>query len=238
MKSILLIEDSIEISELVEMHLKNLGFHVDKAFDGEIGLSKAQNNQYNLIILDLFLPTKSGMEICQILRKQEDLTPILILSARSEDSDKVRGFNLGANAYLTKPFNLKSLTDSVEILLDEKKVEIKKPVNLTCGLLIFKDFTLDTGQQILKVRGKIVPMDQKEYQLLGLLACNPGVIYSRGEILKLIWGFDLRAYRHKVTSYISTIRQKIEPNFLKPHYILISHDGGFKFNKKIKSMKK
>jgi len=238
MKKILLIEDSIEISELVEIHLKNLGFHLEKAFDGEMGLRKAKNNQYHLIILDLFLPKIGGMEICDALRKHGDSTPILMLSARSENADKLKGFNLGANAYLTKPFNLQSLTDSVKALLDKKKVETLKPNRSTCELLVFKHFTLDTEQQILKINGRIIHMDQKEYQLLSLLACNPGIVYSRSEILKEIWGFDLQAYRYKVTSYISKIRQKIEPNFLKPYYILVSPNGSFKFNEKIVPMNK
>jgi len=232
-RSILLVEDNNEISALVEIHLENLNFQLDKAFDGETGLNKAKNNQYNLIILDLFLPKKDGIEVCKTLRELGILTPVLMLSSRSENFDKIRGFKVGADAYLTKPFNLKKLSHSIESLIgDNNQLKIGKPSKLTCAVLVFKDFTLDTNQQIISIGNRIIPMKPKEYALLSLLACNPGIVYSRKEILQLIWGFDLKEYRYKVTSYISQIRQKIEPNFLNPNYILASQDGGFKFNEK------
>jgi len=238
-KKILLVEDNIEISNLIELHLKNLDFQIDKAYDGEIGFQKARKNQYSLIILDIFLPSMDGMEICQNLRASGDKTLILMLSARSENSDKVKGFKTGANAYLTKPFNLKTLSDSVNQLISDsdKQTEVKKISNVQCDLQVFKDFTLDTYHKILKVKGVIVPMEEKEGKLLSLLVCNPGIVYSRSEILKLIWGFDLKTYRYKVTSCISKIRQKVEPNFQKPNYILASVEGGFKFNEKILPLK-
>lgn len=238
-KKILLVEDSVEISDLIDLHLKSLDYQIDKAYDGNIGLEKASINQYSLIILDLFLPGKDGIEICQTLRQSGDSTPILILSARAENTDKIRGFKTGANAYLTKPFNLKSLSNCVKDLIENNGIskKVKKQNGPSCNIQIFKDFTIDTVRKVLVVKGKLTAIEEKEYQLLCLLVCNPGMTYSRSEILKHIWGFDLKAYRYKVTSYISKIRQKIEPNFQKPKYILASLQGGFKFNEKILPLK-
>lgn len=235
-KKILLVEDSIEISDLVELHLVNSGFQIDKAFDGAIGLSKAIGNQYHLIILDLSLPQKNGIEICQTLRKTGDLTPILMLSAWSENSDKIRGYKVGANAYLTKPFRLKALTESVNSLIKNKPNTSILYCNDNDSInkkLTFQDFTIDLEEKVLMKNNQIIPMTYKEYCLLHLLALNPGKVYSRSEILTLIWGFDLRAYRYKVTSYISKIRRKVEPDFLNPIYILPSNEGGFKFNEQM-----
>ncbi len=236
-KKVLLVEDNIEISDLIVLHIENDGFQIDKALDGEIGLSKAQNNQYSLIILDLSLPKVGGLEICKSLREGGNLTPILILSAWSEDSDKVNGLLVGADAYLTKPFSLKSLTENVQHLIDggSQTTTIEKSLDLTCKVIAFKNFTIDTERKIIIINGKHVTMDSKAYNLLNLLVCNQGKIFTRSEILQLIWGFDLRTYRYKVTSCINRIRRKIEPDFLKPIYIL-SDEGGFKFNEKILSM--
>jgi len=233
-KDVLLIEDNIELSELVEIHLSNLNLHIDKAFDGITGLNKARRNYYNLIILDLFLPRIDGIEVCRALRASGDLTPVLILSSRAEDFDKVGGFKVGANAYLTKPFNLITLIRNVKnLLVGDYNIKVDKPSNFFCNTLVFKDFTFDTKQQLLIIKNSIIPMDEKEQQLLGLLICNPGIVYSRSEILKLIWGFDLKTYRYKVTSLVNRVRQKIELDFLNPHYILVTDEGGFKFNEEI-----
>ncbi len=236
-KRVLLIEDSIEINTLIELHLENLNFDVDKAFDGDIGLDKAINNKYNLIILDLFLPKVGGLEICQSLRNAGDKTPILLVSAMSENPDKNKCFEVGANAYLTKPFSIQTLTENVQKLTEANNVDtlIKNVTSLDCKTHAFKDFIIDTEKHVLIVNSETLFLKEKEYQLLNLFVCNPGKIFSRSEILKLIWGFDLKEYRYKVNSCVSRIRQKVEPDFSNPIYILPSNEGGYKFNEQMLS---
>lgn len=229
---ILLVEDNTDLVDLIQLHLEDMNCTVDVALNGTTGLEKGLSKPYHLIILDLTLPQMDGLEICRALRNQGTKTPIMMLTARSEERDKSSGLNIGADYYLTKPFSIHEFKLGVSQLLalggtriydiDTSQFECAK---LTCG-----DLEIDTAAKTVRLKSKVIDLEEKEYRLLAFLACYPGQVFSRSDILNMLWGYDVNTLRHTVTSYISRLREKIEPDFQNPFYLLSAEGGGYKFN--------
>lgn len=231
-KQILIVEDNPDIVDLIQLHLEDMNYEVDVALDGQTGLEKGLKNNYDLILLDLTLPYKDGLEISQTLRENQIETPILMLTARSEEIDKVAGMNMGANYYITKPFSISELKIGISKLLaaDDYKVFELNREKFECGLIKRGELEIDTNTKEVLLNSKPLELEEKEYLLLALLACQPGKAFSRSEILKTVWGYDINTLRHTVTSYIGKLRKKIEPDFQNPKYIVSAERGGYKFN--------
>lgn len=229
-RKVLIIEDDRDIARLVEMHVTDLGCKCDVAHDGEAGLSKALRNQYDLIILDLMLPGIDGLEICKEIRSEKNYTPILMLTARSEEFDKVLGLEFGADDYLTKPFSIRELVARVKAII--RRVDaVKDDVQGTAKTQIrFGDLHVDMEKRTVTLRGTKIELTAKEFDLLALFARNPGKAYTRQILLDLVWGYRFEGYDHTVNSHINRLRAKIEADSANPKYILTVWGVGYKFS--------
>ena len=229
-RRILLVEDDRDIAYLLELHLRDLCNEVVQVFDGQAGLALAQTQPFNLIILDLGLPGMDGLEVCRQLRKQQGYTPILMLTARTSEADRVLGLDVGADDYLTKPFGILELVarvkaifrrmDRIEAAPDKDNVQ----TTFQCG-----DLRVDMERRAVSLRDKTVELTAKEFDLLVHFAQHPGRVYSRGQLLDLIWGYGHDGYEHTVNSHINRLRAKIEHNPAEPAYILTVWGVGYKF---------
>lgn len=229
-KNILIIEDDEEITDLIEINLNGADYALDKAFDGETGLTKAREGQYNLIILDLMLPKLDGLEVCKRLRSEKIQTPILMLTAKSEEFDKVLGLELGADDYLTKPFSIRELLARIKANLRRVEVEHRSSEKFVEDQpLQFKDLTIDPRKRKVTLKDHTVSLTPKEFELLQLFASNPGKAFSRQELLEEIWGYQFEGYDHTVNSHINRLRSKIEEDPSDPVYLKTVWGVGYRF---------
>ncbi len=228
MKKVLVIEDNHSISDLLEIHLNDLDCEVTKIEDGLIGLKKALNNKFDLIVLDIMLPNLDGLEICKEIRKKENYTPILMLTSKSEEIDKVIGLEMGADDYLTKPFSIREFIARVKAIF--RRINAIKKEEVSNKSFQFGKLVIEPSKRRVKKNSKIVKLTVKEFDLLFFLASNPGKIYSREQLLNLVWGYQYKGYDHTVNSHINRLRNKIEDDLSNPKYILTSWGIGYKFN--------
>jgi DNA-binding response OmpR family regulator len=226
---ILVIEDSADIADLVALHLRDLGCEVKVASDGRSGLQLASGGDYDLVILDLMLPGLDGLEVCRRLRSGPRYTPILMLTAKSSELDRVLGLEIGADDYLTKPFSIRELVARVKAILrlTEKlgKEPAKADANITAG-----DMAIDVDRRSVTIGGDPVELTAKEFDLLVHFARNPGRVYTRQHLLDLVWGRGHLGYEHTVNSHINRLRGKIESDPAKPRFVLTVWGVGYKFN--------
>lgn len=226
---VLIVEDDPDIATLVKMHITDLGCKCDVANDGEVGLAMALKNQYDLLVLDLMLPGIDGLEICKEVRSEKNYTPILMLTSRSEEFDKVLGLEFGADDYLTKPFSVRELVARVKAIF--RRVEsVKDDVQGTGKKQIqFRDLKVDLEKRTVVCKDGKVELTAKEFDLLALFVKNPGKAYSRQGLLDSVWGYKFDGYDHTVNSHINRLRAKIEDDPADPKYILTVWGIGYKF---------
>lgn len=230
MNKVLLVEDDPHIGELVSIHLKDLNCEVDVATDGRDGYDMASKGTYSLIILDLMLPGMDGLEVCRQLRADKIHTHILMLTAKSEEIDKVLGLETGADDYLTKPFSIREFIARVKAILRRLKTLNGDPESNLNERLNIEDLAIDLVKRKVLLNEKKLELTPKEFDLLVLLAQKPGRVYSRNDLLDKIWGYNFNGYEHTVNSHINRLRAKIEPDINNPRYILTSWGVGYKFN--------
>lgn len=233
MKKVLIIEDDKSLADLVELHLKDISCEVQKADKAHIGQDLALENDYDLIILDLMLPDGDGMDICRTLRMEKNRTPILMLTAKSEEIDKVLGLESGADDYLTKPFSVRELVARVKAIWRRMEMDHGPETEEQPTTLAYGDLEIDLDKRMVSLSGKRIDLTPKEFDLLSLLAQNPGRSYSRMRLLNLIWGTQFEGYEHTVNSHINRLRSKIEPDVSNPTFILTSWGYGYRFNDQI-----
>jgi DNA-binding response OmpR family regulator len=225
---ILVIEDEEAISLAVRDELEFEGFDVDLIEDGTAGLQAILDDPPDLIVLDLMLPGTSGFEICQEVRRRDLTTPIVILTARAQEVDRVRGLDLGADDYLVKPFSLAELLARIRAVL--RRVAVSDPGIGSPLCLEIAGLNLDpTRHRVLK-HHREVKLTPKEFKLLELMLRNPGVVISRDEFLDQVWGAEVFVTHRTVDTHISALRKKIEDNPEEPSYILSVRGIGYKFN--------
>lgn len=230
MNKVLIVEDDPDIIGLIEIHLKDLECETTVSSNGREGFQLAFNNKYDLIVLDLMLPEMDGIQICQKLRALDIFTPILMLTAKSEEIDKVLGLESGADDYLTKPFGVREFIARVKSILRRQKQNIQvqkceRPENFN-----FEGLHIDEEKRKVTVDDKRIDLTPKEFDLLVLLAKNPGRSYDRDQLLKIVWGYEFNGYEHTVNSHINRLRAKVEPDLSKPKYILTTWGVGYRFN--------
>lgn len=230
MKNVLIIEDDKDITELLEIHLKDLNCKVTKAHDGERGLQAAQKQRFDLVVLDLMLPKFDGLEVCRRLRTEKYYTPILMLTAKSEELDKVLGLESGADDYLTKPFSVREFVARVKAIF--RRVEAMKEE--TSGPeaskeLVLGELVIDKEKRKVTAVGKKVELTPKEFDMLLLFASHPGRTFTREQLLNTVWGYQFEGYDHTVNSHINRLRSKIERNIVQPKYILTTWGVGYRF---------
>lgn len=231
MKKVLVIEDDKSIADLLEIHLKDLNCEVTTNLDGSEGLKTATSEPFDLIVLDLMLPKVDGLEICKEVRRKDIYTPILMLTAKSEEMDKVLGLEVGADDYLTKPFSIREFIARAKAIL--RRVEaIQKEIGSEADIKV-NDLTIEASKRKVTLRGDRIDLTPKEFDLLHLLASHPGKTYTREQLLNILWGYQYNGYEHTVNSHINRLRSKIEPDISKPKYILTSWGVGYRFNEEI-----
>jgi len=230
MKKILVIEDDKNIVELLSIHLQDLHCQVQYAFDGKEGLDKGLAGTFDLIILDLMLPTMNGMDVCQKLRAEKVKTPILMLTAKSEEIDKVLGLETGADDYMTKPFGIREFLARVKAIFRRSELSNATNVVQQTSVFNYKDLSIDIEKRKVLLNDSRIELSPKEFEILSLLASNPGKSYNRSRILNLVWGYDFEGYEHTVNSHINRLRAKIEPDMSNPTYILTAWGVGYRFN--------
>ena len=228
-RRILIVEDDPDISHLIEIHLNDIAFDVDIADNGVDGLNRASNHDYQLIILDLMLPGLDGLELCRRLRNMGINTPVLMLTAKSSEIDRVLGLELGADDYLTKPFSIKELQARVKAILRRIEMSSKQQkVNLEQNIKV-KSLAIDIAGRNVTIENKPVELTAKEFDLLLHFASNPGRVYSRGQLLDTVWGYSHSGYEHTVNSHINRLRKKIENDPQRSQYIETVWGVGYKF---------
>jgi len=233
MKRILMIEDDPSIIELAGIHLKDIHCEVTEANNGFEGLHLASTNYYDAIILDVMLPDINGIEICKRIRAEKNFTPIMMLTARSEEIDKIIGLETGADDYLTKPFSIREFTARVKALI--RRSELNNTDSLPVDEVIqYGKLLIDTQKRKVILDDVKIDLTPKEFDLLYLFMSNPGISYSRETLLNLVWGYEFSGYEHTVNSHINRLRTKIEPNLTNPKYILTTWGIGYRFTDEIK----
>lgn len=230
MKTVLVIEDDPHIAELLEIHLGDLGYELVHAADGVSGLERFRQQEYDLVILDLMLPKLDGFEVCKAIRAENTYTPILMLTSKSEELDKVLGLELGADDYITKPFSIRELMARIKAIfrrLEADKAEHTESVDNQ--ELVHGDLTIQVVKRKVLLSGRPIELTAKEFDLLVRFASNPGRPYSRQELLDLVWGYQFDGYDHTVNSHINRLRSKIEPDPANPRFIKTVWGIGYSF---------
>jgi len=228
-KRILLVEDDDDIADLLELHLTDEEYAVEVVSEGDEGLERALNGTYDLIILDIMLPGTDGFDICRRLRQEKCPTPILMVTAKTEEVDKVLGLELGADDYITKPFSIREVLARVKALfrrveVDQKSQKDPAPAPLKVGAL-----EVEPEKRKVEVDGTAVDLTSKEFELLLLFARNPGRAFSRDELLDEVWGYQYSGYSHTVNTHINRLRNKIEPDPSEPQYVKTVWGVGYRF---------
>ena len=223
---ILLVEDEEGLILTLTDRLQSEGFAVKSASDGEAGLSLAANENFDLIILDVMLPKKNGYDVCRDLRQKRIATPILMLTARGETIDKVLGLKLGADDYLTKPFEVMELLARIEALLRRAPQTTNQN---SADSFRFGEVEIDFRRAEIYKNDQPVELSAMEFKLLQYLIENRGRVHSRNDLLDAVWGYDAMPSTRTVDVHIAWLRQKLEPNPKYPQYIQTVHGLGYKF---------
>jgi DNA-binding response OmpR family regulator len=226
--AILVIEDDPDIGSLVELHLRDAGHRVAVEPNGRTGLERAMTGEYDLVILDLMLPGVDGLEICRRLRAEERHIPILMLTARSTEVDRVVGLEIGADDYLTKPFSVRELTARVKALFRRVEAFGAEPATVP-ETISAGDLVIDRARREARVGGEVVNLTLKEFDLLVHFARHPGQVFTRSQLLDQIWGYVHDGYEHTVNTHINRLRRKIEPDVSNPRYIITVWGVGYRF---------
>ncbi len=226
---VLLIEDNPELANLLKMHLQDLHYVVELANHGKLGLAKAETGRYDLIVLDIMLPGMDGLEICRQIRTHPDYVPVLMLTARSSEIDRVLGLEIGADDYVTKPFSIPEFLARVKALLRRTEKMRAPSTDKLPALIRAHDLTVEPEKRRVTVDGRLVDLTAKEFDLLLHFARNPGRVFTREELLEAVWGYSYEGYEHTVNSHINRLRGKIEKDPARPRYVLTAWGVGYKF---------
>ena len=228
MRNVLVIEDQRDIARLIRLHLQDLSCNVTLRFDGESGLAEAETKAWDLIILDLMLPGLDGLEICRRLRARALYTPIMMVTAKATEIDRVLGLELGADDYLTKPFSVLELVARVKALF--RRMEALADSSPASNKAIRSgDLVINPEKREVTLEGRTINLTAKEFDLLLHFARNRGRVYSRLQLLDSVWGYGHDGYEHNVNCHINRLRAKIERNPAQPKYILTVRGVGYKF---------
>jgi DNA-binding response OmpR family regulator len=232
-KRILVAEDQTDIRDLLALNLRAAGYAVSETRDGLSALALQSEAPHDLLVLDLMMPGLDGLELCKALRARGDNAPILMLTAKATELDRVLGLELGADDYLTKPFSLPELLARVKALLrraDQLRAAIAaQAAPADAGsTLINGDLEIQPVKRLVKVRGESQEFTALEFDLLMHFAQHPGNVYSRAQLLSAVWGYSHDGYEHTVTTHINRLRAKLEADPMKPEYILTVRGAGYK----------
>ena len=222
-KRVLVVDDDVKTVELVKLYLNRDGYTVLTSYDGTDALRLARESHPDLIVLDLMLPGMDGLEVCRTLRDESDV-PIIILTARTTDDDKLTGLGLGADDYVSKPFSPKELAARVRAVLRRLPGE-RGPAEIKRSELV-----MNFLKQEASVAGRPLNLTPVEFKLLGILAKEPGRVFSRAELVEKALGYDYKGFDRTIDVHILNLRRKLEPNPKHPKYIKTAYGAGYKFS--------
>ncbi|MBI3360170.1 MAG: response regulator transcription factor [Chloroflexi bacterium] len=223
MRKILIVEDDRKIADLIRLYLERDGYHVVMAYDGREGLELARSKRPDLIVLDLMLPRMDGLEVCRAIRAEAN-TPIIMLTAKTTEEDKLTGLDLGADDYITKPFSPREVVARVRAVLRRAAETDSTPRHIAAG-----DLTLDLVGHQAHLRGEPLRLTPKEFKLLAVMAREPGRTFSRLELLERVFGLDYDGLERTVDVHVMNLRKKIEPDPAQPIYIQTDYGVGYRF---------
>ena len=225
MAKILVVDDEQVLVKGIKFNLEHEGYQVEVGYDGEEAVERAREGSFDLILLDLMMPKIDGLQACMRIREFSTV-PIIMLTARSEDTDKIIGFECGADDYMTKPFNILELKARVRALLRRSGMTAQKDrgSRLTAGPI-----TVDADERAAWRSGERVELTAKEFDLIDLLMRNPGRVYSRENLLNVVWGYEYAGDYRTVDVHIRRLREKLEPDSANPEYILTKWGVGYYF---------
>ncbi|MCW9034626.1 MAG: response regulator transcription factor [Rhodospirillales bacterium] len=229
-RQVLVVEDDPDIASLISMHLGDNGFEVQVENRGDTGLEAFKEGAFDLVVLDLMLPNMDGLTLCREMRTGNGYIPILMLTAKSTELDRVLGLEMGADDYLTKPFSLPELIARVKALLRRVDALSAKQSEPKAVQIIKKSgLTIDVEKRQVVVEGQEMDLTAREFDLLLHLASHPGRVYSRIQLLDQVWGYSYEGYEHTVNTHINRLRGKIEKDPAKPIYVQTVWGVGYKF---------
>ncbi|WP_263785669.1 response regulator transcription factor [Salinibacter grassmerensis] len=228
-KRILLVEDDDDIADLLELHLTDEGHAVEVVGDGDDGLERALNEAYDLIVLDIMLPGTDGFDICRRLRQEKCPTPVLMVTAKTEEVDKVLGLELGADDYITKPFSIREVLARVKAIFRRVEVDQEVQAEDEGTPIELGEVVVEPEKRKVTVGDEPVDLTSKEFELLLLFAQHPGRAFSRDELLDEVWGYQYSGYSHTVNTHINRLRNKIEPDPSEPRYVKTVWGVGYRF---------
>jgi len=227
MPSLLVVEDDTDLSDLLDLHLSDAGFEVEVVADGALALQRSLATAYDLIVLDWMLPGLTGVEVCEQLREAGRTVPVLMLTARGSEADRVRGLECGADDYVSKPFSVREVVARVRALL--RRVGYERPAEDPDETLAFGALAVRPHDRHVSRDGQPVELTAKELDLLLLFARHPGRAFSRQELLDTVWGVQFSGYAHTVNTHINRLRAKIEPDPAEPTYVQTVWGIGYRF---------
>ncbi|GAB5534856.1 MAG: response regulator transcription factor [Rubricoccaceae bacterium] len=227
MPSLLVVEDDTDLSDLLDLHLSDAGYGVEVVADGALALQRALSSTYDLIVLDWMLPGLTGVEVCEQLREAGRTVPVLMLTARGSEADRIRGLECGADDYVPKPFSVREVIARVHALL--RRVGYERPEEDPNETLAFGELAVRPHDRHVSRGGQPVELTAKELDLLLLFARHPGRAFSRQELLDRVWGVQFSGYAHTVNTHINRLRAKIEPDPAEPTYVQTVWGIGYRF---------
>lgn len=227
MKKVLIVEDDLDIAELERDYLQLNGYHAEIAQDGEAGLKKALSGRFDIVVVDLMLPGKHGFEIIREIRKKHEI-PIVVVSAKNEDIDKIRGLEIGADDYLTKPFSPAEFVARIKSHM--KRYERLKGDSSVYETILHKGLEINTASRQVFVNDREVQLTTKEYEILVFLATHPNIVFTKERMLSAIWGNEYFGDTATIAVHIQKIRKKIEIDPAAPAYIETIWGAGYRFN--------
>lgn len=226
-KKVLVVDDEKLIVKGIRFSLEQDDMEVDCAYDGEEAVQKAQENQYDIILLDLMLPKVDGLQVCQQIREFSDV-PIIMLTAKGEDMDKILGLEYGADDYITKPFNILEVKARIKAIM--RRTQSKGGSQQKDKIVEVGDLVLDCDARRVSIKGKEINLTAKEFDVLELLVLNPNKVYSRENLLNLVWGYEYPGDVRTVDVHIRRLREKIEENPSDPKYVHTKWGVGYYFS--------
>jgi DNA-binding response OmpR family regulator len=223
MPLVLIVEDEIRIATIARDYLARAGFQVEIATDGPAGLASARAARPDLVVLDLGLPRLDGLEVARSLRRESDV-PIIMLTARVDESDRLRGFEIGADDYITKPFSPRELVARVSSVLRRARHAPDRTSAFTVG-----DLSIDAEKMRVERDGSPIDLTPTEFQLLACLARHPGRVFTRAQLLDAVRGTEIDSFERAIDAHVKNVRRKLERDARRPHYVLTVYGIGYKF---------
>ena len=229
-KKILIVEDNEDLAQLLALHLRDLQHTIELCFEGHSGLKQIESNTFDLVILDVMLPGIDGLSLCRLIREKENYTPILMLTAKASEYDRVQGLETGADDYVTKPFSITEVLARIKAIF--RRVDAMKAVQKPdqSPTIHYGNMVIDLNKHTVVISERIIDLTVREFDLLEFFARRPGRVYTRSELLDQVWGYGHDGYEHTVNSHINRLRVKIEDDPKRPAYVQTVWGVGYKFS--------